>query len=99
LSPDPGRLAGTIALASRSYGAARNRFQEVISRDPDGWYAWFGAGLAASALGDRTQARRDYRTAASLDPHNELIAHALADVDATQPLSPAAALQLLVRPF
>jgi hypothetical protein len=99
LGANPGRLAGTIALASRSYGAARKRFSQAISRDPGGWYAWLGAGLAASALGDRTQARRDFRKAASIDPRNDLIAHALANLDKGQPLSPATALGLLGRPF
>jgi Flp pilus assembly protein TadD len=99
LSANPGRLAGDIALTSRSYGAARERFEQVISRDPGGWYAWVGAGLAASALGDRAQARRDFQVAASINPRNAVIARALADLDVRRPLTPATALQLLARPI
>jgi hypothetical protein len=99
LSPDPGRLAGDVALTSGSYGTARTRFEEVISRDPGGWFAWFGAGLAASALGDRARARRDFQVAASIDPRNTVIAHALAAVDTKDPLTPAQALQLLPQPL
>ncbi|HET6870940.1 MAG TPA: O-antigen ligase family protein [Solirubrobacteraceae bacterium] len=99
LSASPSRLAGYIALTSRSYGDARARFEQAISRDPGGWYAWLGAGLAASALGDRAQARQDFKVAASIDPRNALIAGALADVGARHPLTPAAALQLLSRPL
>jgi O-Antigen ligase len=98
LSPDPSRLAGAIALTSGSYGAARQRFEQVISRDPGGWYAWVGAGLAASALGDRAQARRDFQVAASIDPRNAVIGHALDAVDTKNPLTPAQALQLLPQP-
>src|SRR6185312_12705321 len=99
LSANPGRLAGIIALTSRSYVAARERFEQAISRDPGGWYAWLGAGLAASALGDRAQARRDFRIAVSLDPRNALIAGALAAVGSKNPLTPAQALQHLPQPL
>jgi len=99
LSASPGRLAGNIALTAQSYGVARQRFEQVISRDPGGWYAWAGAGLAASALGDRAQARRDFRVAASINPRNAVIARVLADIDARRPLPPATALQLLTRPL
>jgi cbb3-type cytochrome oxidase subunit 3 len=97
LSPEPSRLAGVIALGSQRYGIARQRFEQVISRNPGGWYGWFGAGLAASALGDQAQARRDFRTAASINPRNPVIARVLADVDTPHPLSPATALDLLAR--
>ncbi|HSC01770.1 MAG TPA: O-antigen ligase family protein [Solirubrobacteraceae bacterium] len=99
LSASPGRLAGYVALSSRNYGAALARFEQVISRDPGGWYGWLGAGLAASALGDRAHARRDFQVAASINPRNALIAGALAAVDTHRPLTPAAALQLLARPL
>ncbi len=97
LSPDPGRLAGVIALSGQRYGVARQRFEQVISRDSGGWYAWLGAGLASSALGDRAQARRDYQTAASINPRNAVVAQALEEVDSKRPLTPATALQLLAR--
>jgi hypothetical protein len=98
LSATPDRFAGYIALSSRSYGSARARFEQVISRDPGGWYAWFGAGLAASALGNRAQARRDFLRAASINPRNATVAGALADVDTRHPLTPAAALRVLALP-
>ncbi len=95
LSADPGRLAGTIALTGGRYVTANQRFEQAISRDPEGWYAWLGAGLAASALGDRAQARRDFQTSASINPKEPVIARALAEVDTKHPLTPAMALQLL----
>ncbi|HKO27869.1 MAG TPA: tetratricopeptide repeat protein, partial [Solirubrobacteraceae bacterium] len=95
LSADPGRLAGTIALTSQRYETARQRFEQAISRDPDGWYAWFGVGLAASAMGSRAQARRDFQAAASMNPREPAIRRALADLDSRHPLPPATALQLL----
>jgi tetratricopeptide (TPR) repeat protein len=95
LSADPGRLAGTIALTDGRYAAARQRFGQSISRDPGGWYAWFGAGLAASALGDRAQARRDFQTAASINPMEPTIRRALSDLYGRHPLAPGEALRLL----
>ena len=95
LSADPARLAGTIALTDQGYAIARQRFAQAISRDPGGWYAWFGAGLAASALGDRAQARRDFRAAAAINPREPVIALALADLNAKHPLAADRALGLL----
>jgi O-Antigen ligase len=97
-SADPGRLAGTVALSGGRYVTARQRFGQAISRDPGGWYAWFGDGLAASALGDRAQARRDLQTAAAINPREVVIARALERVDTRDPLAPKAALQLLAGP-
>jgi O-Antigen ligase len=96
LSAVPGRLAGTIALESGRYGVARERFEQVTDRDPGGWYGWLGAGLAASALGDRSQARRDFEKAASIERANVAIQAALRRVDTADPLSPPDALQMLV---
>ena len=97
LSADPGRLAGSIALANQRYETARQRFGQATSRDPGGWYGWLGAGLAASALGDRAQARRDFQTAHSINPRQAVIARALEEVDTKDPLAPATALQLLAQ--
>lgn len=96
LSAIPGRLAGTIALETGRYEVARGRFEQVTARDPGGWYGWFGAGLAASALGDRVQARRDFETAASIERTNRAIQAALDRVDTADPLSPVDALHMLV---
>ena len=97
LSADPARLAGSIALANQRYETARQRFGQATSRDPGGWYGWLGAGLAATALGDRAQARRDFQTAHSINPRQAVIARALEEVDTKDPLAPAMALQLLAQ--
>jgi tetratricopeptide (TPR) repeat protein len=98
LSATPGRLAGYIALSNRNYRTARDRFEQAVSRDRGGWYAWLGAGLAESALGNQAQARRDFQVAAAINPRNAVIAGALAKVNTTRPLTPAAALQVLPLP-
>ena len=98
LSADPGRLAGTIALASGRYATARQRFGQAISRDPGGWYAWLGSGLAASAAGDRAAARHDFETAAAINPGQPVIRRAMALLDTPAPLSVADALRLLAQP-
>jgi tetratricopeptide (TPR) repeat protein len=99
LSAEPGRVAGTVALASGRYGTARQRFGQAVARDPGGWYAWLGAGLAASALGDRRQARIDFDTAAKINPKESVITDAAARVDSAHPLSPMSALQRLAQSF
>jgi hypothetical protein len=96
LSADPSRLAGTIALSSGRYATALQRFSQATSREPGGWYGWLGAGLAASALGDRAIARHDFNVAESINRQEPAIHQALARVDTAQPLSPAQALHLLV---
>jgi hypothetical protein len=53
--------------------------------------------LASSALGDRAEARRDFQTAAAINPQNAVVARALEEVDTKRPLAPATALQLLAR--
>jgi hypothetical protein len=95
LSADPGRVAGTIALTTEQYAIAQARFQQSISRDPGGWYAWLGAGLAASSRGNSATARHDFEMAASINRLEPVIQRALAEVGTAHPLSPAVALQLL----
>jgi O-Antigen ligase len=103
LSADPDRLAGTIALSTNRLGPNRDRplataaqrFQQAISRDPGGWYAWLGAGLAASAQGRKAPARHDFEIAASINPGEGVIRRAIDQVDSARPLTPVAALQLL----
>ncbi len=95
LSADPGRIGGTIALQTGQYGQALRRFRQSISRDPGGWYAWLGAGLAASALDDRRLARDDLEMAGSINTREPAIQEALRRVDGPHPLSAAAALQML----
>ncbi len=96
LSADPGRLAGTIALQHGLFTEAQRRFRQAIARQPGGWYAWLGDGLAASALGDSARARHDYAVAASIDKLQPAVKQALARVDTTRPLTPAEAFRLLV---
>jgi O-Antigen ligase/Tetratricopeptide repeat len=96
LSADPGRLGGTIALQTGRYLEAEQRFEQAISREPGAWYAWLGRGLAASALGDVSAARHDFKVAASINSQQPVIRSALARVHSARPLSPAAALTMLV---
>lgn len=93
--PDPTRLAGTIALQDAEFAVAQQRFRETIAREPDGWFAWLGAGLAASELGQRRTAAQDFKTAASINPEDRPIELALARVGSQHPLSAAAALSML----
>jgi hypothetical protein len=95
LSPDPGVLGGTIALSAQQNVTAQKRFEQAIKRNPGGWYAWLGAGLAASAQGDSALARHDFAVAASINRQEPVIKQALARVGTAHPLSGVAALQLL----
>ena len=94
-NPDPGRLGGTIALQANEYAEAEARFRQTISREPAGWFAWLGAGLAASALGDHRTAEIDYRTAATIDPQDATIRVALSRVLSLHPMTAAQALTML----
>ncbi len=96
LSADPGRLGGTIALRDGNFTVAQGRFRQAIAREPGGWFAWLGAGLAASALGDRAQARHDFQVAESINSTAPAIRHALARVNGRRPLTAADAFRLLV---
>jgi hypothetical protein len=93
LSADPGRLGGTIALTAGQYASAQRRFDQAITRDPGGWYGWLGAGLAASASGNRALARRDLETARAINGQEPVIRMALDRVDTASPLPPVTAIQ------
>jgi hypothetical protein len=95
LSPDPGRIGGVIALEVGDYRAAKQRFSQAIAREPGGWLAWFGAGLADSALGDHAGAYHDFAMAASIDAGPPVIRAALARALSPQPLRPTQALSQL----
>jgi hypothetical protein len=77
------------------YELAEARFQQAIDREPGGWFAWFGKGLAASALGQRRQARHYFEVAGRIEMRQPAIQEALARIDSQNPLTPAAALALL----
>ncbi len=96
LSPDPGRIGGTIALQAGRYSDAERRFAQATAREPGGWFAWFGGGLAASAMGNSALARRDFAVAASINRTEPVVRLALRRVDSARPLSPADALSRLV---
>jgi Flp pilus assembly protein TadD len=96
LSSIPGRLAGAIALTSGQNTVAAQRFRQSIDREPGGWFAWLGAGLAASADGDRAAARHDYQVAVSINSRQPAIRQALARVDSQHPLTSDQAFKLLV---
>ncbi len=95
LSPDPTRLAGIIALAGGRPQLAEQRFADTISREPGGWLAWLGRGLAASALGDNVAARQYLRVAASINKQQPVITDALARVNTDRPMTPAEAFRSL----
>ncbi len=96
LTSDPGVLGGTIALQIGDPTTAQARFRQAIDREPHGWFAWLGEGLAASVLGDTAQAEHDFRLAASLNYKQPAVRAALARVNTVHPLTPAQALKLLV---
>jgi tetratricopeptide (TPR) repeat protein len=96
LSAEPARLAGTIALQTGRYGEAEQRFDQAIAREPGGWFAWLGAGLAASALGNSSGAQHDFMVAASINKVQPAVSDALARVRTARPLRAAQALPLLV---
>jgi Flp pilus assembly protein TadD len=89
-------LGGTIALQTGSYEEAQRRFNQAVSRQPGGWFSWFGAGLAASQLGQTAVARHDFEVAKSLNSSQQAIQDALAKVDGPAPLTPQQALDELV---
>jgi O-Antigen ligase len=96
LSADPGRIGGTIALQTGRYMQAQRRFTQATTRDPGGWFAWLGRGLADSALGYRRRARQDLAVAYRINPHQPVVRLALERVSSRRPLAPAAALRQLV---
>ncbi|MBV9310593.1 MAG: hypothetical protein JOZ73_07170 [Solirubrobacterales bacterium] len=96
LDADAPRLAGLIALQSGRLVEAERRFTDARKRQPGGWFAWFGEGLAASALGDAGRARSAFSTAARINNRQPAVTNALARVDTTHPLTPNQALGMLV---
>ncbi len=95
-SADPGRIGGTIALQTGRYAEAQLRFAQATTREPGGWFAWLGRGLAASELGNRRVARHDFAVAAAINRHQPVVRLASKRVSSRHPLTAAAALRLLV---
>jgi tetratricopeptide (TPR) repeat protein len=96
LDPTPSRLGGTVALRIGRFAEAQSRFRETIAREPGGWFGWLGAGLAASALGERARAHHDYQVAAAINSRQPAVTQALARVYSRHPLTPEQAFALLV---
>ncbi|MGI8559431.1 MAG: O-antigen ligase family protein [Solirubrobacteraceae bacterium] len=96
LSSEPGRLAGAIALQNGEYTIAQQRFRQSISREPGGWFAWLGAGLASSALGESARAHRDFAIAYSINSRQPAIRQALVRANSARPLTSTEAFKLLV---
>jgi hypothetical protein len=95
LSAVPGRLAGGVALNNGDNRTALKRFRQSISAEPGGWFAWLGAGLAASALGDRQAAHHYFSVAYAINSRQPAVRQALAKVYARHPLTSAQAFSLL----
>jgi hypothetical protein len=95
LSPDPGRIGGTIGLQIGQYATARARFAQAISRERGDWFSWLGEGLAASALGDRAAARHDFLVAGMINRQEPVIREAIARVGTPHPLTPSEALPMI----
>jgi hypothetical protein len=96
LSAEPGRTAGTIALLNGRFGRAESSFRQAIAREPGGWFAWLGLGLAASSLGDSAEARQALQRAASINSKQPAVTEALRRIDSSRPLTPTQAFKLLV---
>jgi tetratricopeptide (TPR) repeat protein len=87
LSARPELVAGVIALELGRSRIARQRFSQALERDGGDWFAYFGRGLALSALDEGAQARLQYERARSLDPAEPLVREALARVGGRNPLT------------
>lgn len=91
----PGRVAGTIALQTGRLGVAVRRFGQAAEREPGGWYAWFGKGLAEAALDELPAARRDLSRALAIETRQPVIRMALNGAETGHPLNPVRALYLI----
>ncbi len=87
LSAKPELVAGVIALELGRSRLADRRFSLALGRDGGDWFAWFGRGLAASALGQRARARAAYEQARSFDPTEPLVREALLRLRGGDPLT------------
>lgn len=95
LDSNPGRVAGSIALLSGAPAVARTSFTQSIDREPGGWFAWLGAGLAASALHRPGEAHHDFVVARSINRQEPAIVQALRRVYSRHPLTAFATFRLL----
>jgi O-Antigen ligase/Tetratricopeptide repeat len=87
LSSRPELVAGVIALQLGRSRVAEQRFSRALDRDSGDWFAYFGRGLALSAVGAPVRARAQYERARSLDPADPLVREALDRVGGRNPLT------------
>ncbi|HKG04318.1 MAG TPA: hypothetical protein VKB03_14165 [Conexibacter sp.] len=87
LSSRPELVAGVIALELGRSRVAEQHFSAALERDGGDWFAYFGRGLALSALGERARARLQYERARSFDPAEQLVREALSRVGRRNPLT------------
>jgi hypothetical protein len=92
----PGRLGGAIALQSGRFAEAQRRFRQSTDREPGGWFAWLGAGLAASSLGQTPTAVQDFKAAYAINTRQPAITAALDRARTRRPLTYNEMLKLLV---
>jgi hypothetical protein len=98
LSADAALDGGVLALETGRYSEAEERFRQAISREPGAlWEAWLGEGLAASALGRRAQAQRDFLVSRSINPLQPVTGQALTLLRTRSPLSPGQGLRELAQ--
>ncbi|MFL5818657.1 MAG: O-antigen ligase family protein [Conexibacter sp.] len=87
LSSRPELVAGVIALELGRSRVAERRFSAALERDEGDWFAYFGRGLALSAVGERARARVQYERARSLDSAEPLVREALSRIGGRRPLT------------
>ncbi len=97
LSSDPDEIGGTIALETGRYADAERLFEQALRRRPHGWFAWLGAGLAASAQHHPARAEHDFAYAASLNSREPLLPTVLMRARTRDPVSVREALDFLAR--
>jgi hypothetical protein len=95
---DPGSLGGTVALINGQARVAGNLFAQATDLEPGSWYSWLGRGLAASARGQTSSARRYLREAARIDDRQQVVQTATREVGTRSPLTIAKALQEIGNP-
>ncbi|MGH2914673.1 MAG: O-antigen ligase family protein [Solirubrobacteraceae bacterium] len=95
LSAVPGRYGGMVALSVDRNRVALARFRQSIAREPGGWLAWLGAGLAESALGNAPAAADYLRRAQRIDHDQPAIEAAVKRVRTRHPLTYGQAQRLL----
>lgn len=96
LSAGPARAAGEIAIDANADSQAETWFAEAVKRDSGAWFGWYGEGLAASALGDRSRAYVLLKKAHSINSKQAIIGEALARVYSRRPVTPKQGLNGIV---